>query len=104
MCTSGGGIFDFLVENVIVSSSVTPTFFCAMILKRAFLSAILLSSIAVSPSAVLAWNGPGHMIVALIAYDQLDPATKAKAVALLREHPRFSSHFQGEMPREIQRK
>jgi hypothetical protein len=52
-------------------------------------------------SVAVAWNSPGHMIVALIAYDQLDPATRAKAVELLREHPRFSEHFQGEMPREV---
>src|SRR5882757_6940993 len=52
-------------------------------------------------SVAVAWNSPGHMIVALIAYDQLDPATRARAVELLREHPRFSEHFQGEMPREV---
>src|SRR5882757_4152977 len=54
-------------------------------------------------SVAVAWNSPGHMIVALIAYDQLDPATRAKAIELLREHPRFSEHFQGIMPREVAR-
>jgi hypothetical protein len=47
------------------------------------------------------WNPSGHMIVALIAYDQMDDATKAKAVELLRAHPRFQDHFQHFMPKEI---
>lgn len=50
-----------------------------------------------------AWNSPGHMIIALIAYDQMDAATKSKALALLRAHPRFDDHFQRPMPREVSR-
>ncbi|MFO0789175.1 MAG: S1/P1 nuclease [Pirellulales bacterium] len=56
-----------------------------------------------TPMASVAWNSPGHMIIALIAYDELDPAARAKAIELLRAHPRFSQHFQGEMPREVSR-
>jgi hypothetical protein len=52
-------------------------------------------------TAVWAWNPSGHMIVALVAYDQLDDATKAKAVALLRAHPRFADHFQHYMPKDL---
>ena len=63
-------------------------------------AALLFGSI-MAPPAANAWNSPGHIIIALIAYDQLDPATRAKAVELLRTHPRFSAHFQAEMPREI---
>ncbi len=54
-------------------------------------------------SAALAWNSPGHEIIALIAYDQLDEATRAKAVELIRAHPRFHDHFQSFMPKEISR-
>jgi hypothetical protein len=43
------------------------------------------------------------MIVALIAFDQMDPVTKAKAIALLRAHPRFDDHFQRVMRREVSR-
>ena len=50
-----------------------------------------------------AWNSPGHIIIALIAYDHLDPATRTKAVELLRAHPRFNDHFEGVMPREVKR-
>jgi hypothetical protein len=51
----------------------------------------------------MAWNSPGHETVALIAYSQLDEATRAKAVELLRAHPRFHDHFQSFMPKEISR-
>jgi hypothetical protein len=50
-----------------------------------------------------AWNSPGHETVALVAYSQLDEATRAKAVELLRAHPRFRDHFQSFMPKEILR-
>jgi hypothetical protein len=53
--------------------------------------------------ATMAWNSPGHMIIALVAYDQMDDATRAKAVALIRAHPRFHDHFESSMPREISR-
>src|SRR5262245_15440001 len=50
-----------------------------------------------------AWNSPGHMIIALMAYDQMDAATRDKADELLRAHPRFDDHFERLMPREISR-
>ena len=48
-----------------------------------------------------AWNPPGHMIIALIAYDKLDDATKAMVIELLRAHPRFQDHFQHFMPKDV---
>src|SRR3954470_10169750 len=54
-------------------------------------------------SAAMAWNSPGHEIIALIAYEHLDDATRAKAVELLRAHPRFHDHFESFMPKEISR-
>lgn len=68
---------------------------------------LVIVAILLSPrfyaSTANAWNSPGHRIIALIAYDQLDPAVRAKAVELLRSHPRFGQHFHSEMPREIAR-
>jgi S1/P1 Nuclease len=49
----------------------------------------------------VAWNPSGHMIIALVAYDKLDDATKAKAIELLRAHPRFQDHFQHFMPKDV---
>ena len=62
---------------------------------------IALSLAAVRPA--FAWNSPGHMIVALIAYDQLEPETRVKAIELIRAHPRFREHFESKMPREVSR-
>jgi hypothetical protein len=38
-----------------------------------------------------AWNGTGHEIVALIAWNNLNPEAKAKVVRLLQAHPNYSS-------------
>jgi hypothetical protein len=62
---------------------------------------VLCTTLATSPAQ--AWNSPGHMTIALIAYAQLDDATRAKAVELIRAHPRFHDHFQSFMPREVSR-
>ncbi len=68
-------------------------------------SSLLLSGLfcllLVAPA--LAWNSPGHEIIALIAYEHLDEPTRAKAVELLRAHPRFRDHFQSFMPKEVAR-
>jgi S1/P1 Nuclease len=74
-----------------------------MCLRRLLIPAVCVLSSLVAPVPAEAWNSPGHIIIALIAYDQMDPATRAKAVELLRAHPRFSEHFQSGMPREISR-
>ncbi len=54
-------------------------------------------------SQAMAWNSPGHEIIALIAYEHLDDATRAKAIELLRAHPRFHEHFESFMPKAIAR-
>jgi len=43
------------------------------------------------------------MLIALIAYDQMDAAARTKAVELLKAHPRFKDHFDDVMPREVRR-
>src|SRR5262245_27905164 len=69
-------------------------------LDRFVVRLVALTAICAATSPAWAWNSPGHMIVALIAFDQMDPATKTKAIALLRTHPRFDDHFQRVMRRE----
>src|SRR6478736_3535290 len=54
-------------------------------------------------SQAMAWNSPGHEIIALIAYEHLDDATRTKAIELLRAHPRFHEHFESFMPKAIAR-
>src|SRR4029077_175920 len=50
-----------------------------------FLSAFLV----LLPLPVLAWNDVGHMAVAYIAYQRLNPATRTRAAALLKVNPDY---------------
>jgi S1/P1 Nuclease len=43
-----------------------------------------------SPKASLAWNGKGHEVVAYIAYQHLDSATRLKVDALLKKNPCYN--------------
>src|SRR5690349_1358820 len=73
---------------------------------RHFNFTVVLSLVALAvivSSRALAWNSSGHMIVGLVAYDQMDDATREKAIQLLRAHPRFHDHFQSAMPSEVSR-
>jgi hypothetical protein len=55
-------------------------------LKR-ILVGLLTLTLVLPGTAALAWNGTGHRVVALIAYRQLDDATKKRVAAVLRNHP-----------------
>jgi hypothetical protein len=48
-----------------------------------------------------AWNDTGHMIAALIAFDQLPPDVRAAAGQLLHAHPRFHEDFEPQLPRNL---
>lgn len=57
---------------------------------RAFLrpSLVALTALALCvPGVSHAWNSTGHRVIASIAFDQLDPATREKVVELLKHHP-----------------
>ena len=41
----------------------------------------------------LSWDAAGHRIIAMIAYDNLTPAARARADALIRLHPDYQSMF-----------
>jgi hypothetical protein len=43
------------------------------------------------PLPLLAWNGAGHMAAAYVAYQHLNPATRARAAALLKLNPDYSN-------------
>lgn len=59
--------------------------------------------LALRPLPAPCWNSSGHIIIALIAYDELSPAMRAKAMELLRAHPRFDDHFLRSLPSEVKR-
>jgi hypothetical protein len=56
----------------------------------------------VGSSSAQAWNSAGHRIIADIAYDVLDDSTRAKAVLLIKESPRFIAEFVDRMPANVQ--
>jgi hypothetical protein len=54
--------------------------------------------LAVGPG--LAWNRAGHMVTGAIAYDDLlktSPATIARVVAILRQHPQYESRWKPQL-------
>ena len=47
-----------------------------------------------------AWNPPGHMLVASIAYDQLTPPQRAHLLTILEAHPDFTK-WQAAAPKDV---
>jgi hypothetical protein len=60
-----------------------------MVILVAMCSATLMTM----PSRALAWNDTGHMTVALIAYRQLDDATRQKVSTILKAHPHYKLYL-----------
>ena len=52
--------------------------------------ALLLTLLLLAPSSY-GWNGFGHMAVAYVAYQHLDPQTKAEADQLIRLNPMYAT-------------
>lgn len=61
----------------------------------------LVPGLCLSAAPAVAWNPPGHMIIALVAYDSMDAATRQQALALLHAHPRYADHFGRSMEWEM---
>lgn len=51
---------------------------------------VLTATLLFVPPPARAWNGPGHMTVARIAYASLADNTRARVDRLLRQHPDFA--------------
>jgi hypothetical protein len=56
-------------------------------MKRTFLLALF---ILVFTNTAFGWNGKGHQVVAYIAYQHLDPTTRAKVDDLLKKNPCYN--------------
>jgi S1/P1 Nuclease len=56
-------------------------------MRRKCLTVCLAMLISANSSVAVAWNETGHRIVAFIAYQQLDDATRDRVFAALRAHP-----------------
>jgi hypothetical protein len=56
--------------------------------------ATAITVLAVSPA--LAWNDRGHMLAAMVAYQQMTPETRARVNEILRHHPQYDLLKEGE--------
>src|SRR5579883_255393 len=62
-------------------------------MRAYFLLAVLAASAGLQP--LRSWDGQGHMMVAWVAFQHLDAATRAKVVRLLRLHPDYNTWVAG---------
>jgi hypothetical protein len=53
------------------------------------------------PLPVLGWNNSGHMITAIIAYQQMTEERRNAIVERLREHRRYRQDFEAQMPLDV---
>jgi hypothetical protein len=68
--------------------------------KRAIVYVILVLLCLGNPP-LRAWNDCGHMLIALLAYRQLDHSQKAKVAEILAQHPHYESFLTGNKPRGV---
>jgi hypothetical protein len=69
--------------------------------QRRVVILVLAVLVSVSAGSASAWNDRGHRIVAVMAYDRLEPEQRVAIVSVLRQHPRFAEHFDSRMPPEV---
>src|SRR3954447_14613406 len=69
-------------------------------MNRIFIATLITASFV---PQTYAWNSLGHKVVAEIAWQQLDPATRQSIVDVLRRHPRFDADFAGKMEDNAQK-
>jgi hypothetical protein len=55
-------------------------------------------ALALGPSVSWGWGDGGHMSIALRAWDEMTPQTRAAAISLLKQHPRYPLDFAIRMP------
>jgi len=61
-------------------------------------AAAALGAVLAAPAPAAAWNGSGHVAIALLAFDALAPARRAALVELLKAHPRLSEDLLPALP------
>jgi hypothetical protein len=59
---------------------------------------LAISFIALRPGPSFGWGDGGHMAVAVRAWDEMKPETRAAAVRLLKQHPRYKVDLAPRMP------
>ncbi|MBI3410582.1 MAG: S1/P1 nuclease [Planctomycetes bacterium] len=64
-------------------------------------ASVFLIAWSLSPQPAAAWGPGGHRVVANIAFDRLDQATRSNIVKVICKHPDFDDRFAARMPEDI---
>ena len=56
-------------------------------MRRLRTSLVVTAALLLPAAAAYAWNGTGHMVVAAIAYRDLDATTRQAGAVMVRQHP-----------------
>src|SRR5579862_3204753 len=59
-------------------------------MRREQFTAAMLVWLILSATSAFAWNDEGHMVVAYVAYERLQPAVRERAIALLELNPDYA--------------
>ena len=65
---------------------------------RSWLAMLMLCAASLAADPAVAWWDGGHMQIAALAYDRLDPVVRAKVDALIRLNPDYSNGLTGLQP------
>lgn len=68
---------------------------------RMLIALALLGGLSFHSRSAFGWAGPGHMQVAAIAFDQLDPAVKKKVATLLKKNPNYKDWVKGVPKKDV---
>jgi hypothetical protein len=71
-------------------------------MMRWFLFTLAGAAVALGASQASAWNSIGHMAVAKLAYDQLDPKRQIALYKLLKSHPHYDAFLAAGRPENIE--
>jgi hypothetical protein len=72
-------------------------------MAMAFLRILTVLAAVMFAGSALGWNDRGHMMVAAIAWDQLDDATQKRVVELLKRNPEYQN-WVSEVPKQKRHK
>jgi hypothetical protein len=70
-------------------------------MKRVIVTIVLLTGFGSVPAPAHAWNATGHMVVAYLAYQGLEPGARQKIAQLLRQHPNYERDLLQGMPKNF---
>src|SRR3954470_19659050 len=80
----GGAGMPVIVVAVAVRPPSLPQFLRRPIMKRGFILVAMFAALALSARPAYAWDDFGHRLVARIAWENMTPHARARAIAILR--------------------